>query len=130
MPDAPPPAPDPQSSAVTLHVCLTCKGAEPLPEGAARPGAELFAALKDAPGLRVVGVECLSNCKRACTVALSGPGRWTYVYGDLTAAHVPDIVAGAAGYAAAPDGLAPWRERPEIFRKGVIARIPPMEPAR
>ena len=29
--------------------------------------------------------------------------------------------------AGAPDGLVPWRERPVIFRKQSLARIPPME---
>ena len=28
-------------------------------------------------------VECLSVCKRPCTVALAAPGKWTYVVGDL-----------------------------------------------
>ena len=36
---------------------------------------------------------------------------------------------GAARYAATADGLVPWRERPTIFRKGVIARIPPFAEA-
>ena len=32
----------------------------------------------------------------------------------------------ARAYAATPDGIVPWRERPEIFRKRVIARVPPL----
>ena len=121
-------------AAAILHVCLTCRPAD-APGGAdpdaPRPGAALHAALAaalaDEPALRVVGVECLSNCRRACTVALSGPGRWAYVYGDLS--PLDDLAAicdGARRYAAAPDGLTPWRERPEKFRKGAIARIPPL----
>jgi predicted metal-binding protein len=115
---------------VVLHVCLTCKGTEPVPEGELRPGARLMTALADFPdlpaGVVVVGVECLSNCKRACTVALSGPGRWTYVIGDIAPEMVADIADGARRYAATADGVVPWRERPEIFRKGVIARVPPL----
>ena len=92
----------------TLHVCVTCR----------RPG-------DGVPGITIAGDECLSNCKRGCTAAQSGPGRRTYVYGD----HDPDlspeaILEGARRYATSPDGLVPWRERPEIFRKGVIARVP------
>ena len=37
-----------------------------------------------------------------------------------------DILTGAAAYANAPDGIVPWRERPTIFRKQSLARIPPM----
>jgi predicted metal-binding protein len=79
----------------------------------------------DLPSFRIVEVECLSNCDRGCSVALSGPGRWSYIYGDLTETAVDDLIAGAARYAATTDGLVPWWERPMIFRKGVIARIPP-----
>jgi predicted metal-binding protein len=127
----PKPTDDPRAPAsVVLHVCLTCKGAEPPPDGEPRAGARLMAALADAPelpaGVVVVGVECLSNCKRACTVALSGPGRWTYVVGDVTPEMAAEIVEGARRYAATADGVVPWRERPEIFRKGVIARVPPL----
>ena len=37
-----------------------------------------------------------------------------------------DILAGAAAYAATADGLVPWRERPVVFRKQSLARIPPL----
>jgi predicted metal-binding protein len=59
-------------------------------------------------------------------VALSAPGRWSYVYGRMSQDNAMDILAGAAAYAAAPDGLVPWRARPEIFRKQSLARIPPL----
>ena len=36
-----------------------------------------------AEGVAVQPVECLSVCKRPCTVALAAPGKWTYVVGDL-----------------------------------------------
>ena len=71
-------------------------------------------------------VECLSACNSGCSVALSAPGRWSYVYGRMSQENAKDIVAGAAAYAAASDGLVPWRSRPEIFRKQSLARIPPM----
>jgi predicted metal-binding protein len=127
----------------TLYVCVNCKGAvsdENLmnPAGQANPdepraGVRLLDALSAAQSdddpVTIVGVECLSNCKRSCTVALASEGRWTYVYGDLDpAASVDDILAGAALYARSEDGIVPWRERPAIFKKGVIARIPPLRP--
>jgi predicted metal-binding protein len=61
-------------------------------------------------------------------VALRAQGRWTYVYGNLDPAqHMDALLDGAQKYRDAPDGLVPWRERPEHFRKNCIARIPPME---
>lgn len=114
---------------VQLLVCTTCRLPDSDPE-ALRPGAALAAQLAaDAPArIVVVPVECLSNCKRGCTVALRGPGRWTYVYGDLDPArHLATVLEGAARYRDSADGLVPWRERPEHFRKHCIARIPPLE---
>lgn len=118
---------------VVLHVCTTCRAAGDASEP--RAGARLLAALEAEvgraapPGLRVEGVECLSVCKRPCTVAVSARGRWTYVYGDLDpVASARTILDGIARYGATPDGVVPWRERPEAFRKGVVARIPPLLP--
>jgi len=115
---------------IDLLVCTRCRIGPDASEGAERPGAALLRRLAEAPpeGVRLIGVECLSNCARGCTVALRGAGRWTYIYGDLDPARdLPALHAGAAGYRAAPDGLVPWRARPEHFRKHCIARIPPLE---
>ncbi len=115
---------------VELLICTTCKreGADP---EAARPGAVLHEALAGAPlpgNVVVKPVECLSNCSRGCTVALrGGTVRWTYVFGNLAEDAVDTVVDGTTRYAATPDGLVPWRERPEHFRKNCIARIPPLE---
>jgi predicted metal-binding protein len=114
--------------AVTLHVCITCRAGESV-EGEATPGARLHKAITEigAPeGVSIVPVECLSACNNGCSVALSAPGRWAYVYGRMSEANAKDILAGAAAYAATPDGLVPWRTRPEVFRKQSLARIPPI----
>jgi predicted metal-binding protein len=115
--------------AVTLHVCVTCKAGQTIPEDQPTPGKLLHQAIAEigAPeGVDVVPIECLSACNNGCSVALSAPGRWSYVYGRLSEANAKDVVVGAVAYAAAPDGLVPWRSRPEIFRKQSLARIPPI----
>ncbi len=115
-----------------LHVCVTCRAGEAAVEGRPAAGARLYAALTaqtPQPGLRIVPVECLSACATGCAVALSAPGAWSYVYGRLTDADAAAILEGAARYAATTDGLVPWRDRPEIFRKQSLARIPPLETA-
>lgn len=121
-----------------LHVCTTCRGFSPAPvdpvDGVVsddpRPGTRLHEALVLAglpDGVELRPVECLSACSQGCSVALSAPGKWTYVYGRLSDTDAADILAGAAAYAATDDGLVPWRERPVIFRKQSLARIPPQE---
>jgi predicted metal-binding protein len=93
-----------------------------------RPGARLYAALKEqAADLEVVPVECLSNCTRSCSAAVTAPGKWTYVVGHLDPdQHVGDILQFARQHQAHGDGLPVWRERPEHVRKNTIARVPPM----
>ena len=113
------------SPAAILLVCVTCKSDE------GQVGAGLFAALErrlaGEPNIALRPVECLSVCKRPCTIALAGPGKWSYVVGDLTReAHIEDIVIAARRFAAAADGLVPWRERPIAFRRGVVSRTPPL----
>ena len=85
-----------------------------------------LAAARGAP-VRVVGVECLSVCKRPVTVGFAAPGKWTYVYGDFPPElGAETILSGALLYADAPDGLIPWRQRPDMLKKGVISRSPPL----
>ena len=114
-----------------LLVCVKCRKGQEVPDSEIRPGATLLAQLQagDVPaGVRVTGVECLSNCDFGCSIALRGLGRWSYVYGNLDeTTDAAMILDGAARYQSTTDGLVPWRERPEHFRKNCIARIPPME---
>ena len=116
-------------SDATLYVCVTCKAGED------RLGQALFDALSariaadDEAGVCLRAVECLSVCKRPCTVALSARGKWTYVVGDLSPeTHLDDILTAARRFARTEDGIVPWRERPIPFRKGVISRTPPQAP--
>lgn len=117
-------------SQVELLVCTRCRRSEVPDDAEDRPGTLLLDALAKATpqGVTIVPVECLSNCSRGCTIALRGPGRWTYVYGDLDATSDLDAIRdGVTAYQATQDGLVPWRQRPEHFRKNCIARIPPLE---
>ena len=114
-------------TATVVYVCTTCRVEG---DGPVRVGARLLAALQDAAegssDLSVVAVECLSVCKRPCTVAFAAPGKWTYVYGDLPPdTSAPVILEGARLYNETADGLIPWKLRPDALKKGVVSRIPP-----
>ncbi|MDJ0639055.1 MAG: DUF1636 domain-containing protein [Paracoccaceae bacterium] len=115
---------------VELLICTTCKRPGFDPE-AERPGAMLHKALEGAAlpaNVALKPVECLSNCDYGCSIVLRGGARrWTYVYGNLGEGAADLVIDGATRYAATQDGLVPWRERPEHFRKNCIARIPPQE---
>ena len=78
-------------------------------------------------GIAVLPVECLAVCKRPCTIALAADNKWTYLIGDLDAdLHLDEIVGAAKSFAASANGIVPWKERPVSFRKGVVARVPPL----
>ncbi len=118
-------------SEVTLTVCTTCRreGVDP---DAPRPGARLLDKLNGADlpaGVAIQGVECLSACGRGCAMVLSGGSeRWTYIYGDMDPnTHLEEILDGLKAYTETTDGLVPWRQRPQSFRKQTIARIPPIK---
>ncbi|MDE1905600.1 MAG: DUF1636 domain-containing protein [Rhodospirillales bacterium] len=114
----------------TLHVCITCRAGQPLVEGEPCAGArvhEAIAALPVSAGVVVKPVECLSACTKGASIALTGAGRWSYIYGPVSEADAAAILDGAAAYAQTPDGIVPWRERPALFRKNVIARLPALE---
>ena len=121
-----------KSRETELLVCTTCRMGMPTNVEGTRPGMRLFNDLaeSDLPeGVILKPVECLSNCGEGCSVVLRGEGKWTYVYGrfDPDNGALETILDGTTKYHASDDGLVPWRERPEHFRKNCIARIPPLE---
>ncbi|WP_299957340.1 DUF1636 domain-containing protein [uncultured Roseobacter sp.] len=122
-------APDGQTT--ELLVCVKCRRGLEIPEDERRPGQRLYDTLAQSempPGIRLKAVECLQNCDYGCTIALRGGDRWTYIYGNIDEVSHPDVlIDGAARYNATQDGLIPWRERPEHFKRNCIARIPPLE---
>ena len=112
----------------TIYVCVTCRqdGDTSDMRAGARLHADLVVACAAESEVDIVPVECLSVCKRPCTVSFAAPDKWTYVYGDLPPDTSATTVRDAARlYADTADGLIPWKLRPDAIKKGVIARIPP-----
>ena len=112
-----------------IYVCVTCRRAG---EGDAepRPGTLLADATEQAAaGTEVVvrRLRCLANCNRGPSAAMRCNGSWTYVFGGLDASNAGALVAGAKLLAAASDGILPWRGRPEILKRSLIARVPPID---
>jgi predicted metal-binding protein len=117
------------SPVTTILVCTTCRregDTLATPRAGERLHAALEAAAEERGDVRIVPVECLSVCKRPVTIGFGAPEKWTYVYGDFDADAAPAILDAAALYGAASDGLIPWKSRPDAFKKGVVARIPPL----
>ena len=111
---------------INLMICVTCQ------QGDDRPGARMHDTLQTAlagrTNIRLQAVECMSVCKRACTVGVSSPGKWTYIIGDLDAANDTQALCEyLTAYAGDPNGTPPLKQRPAAIRSGTIARIPPQK---
>lgn len=113
----------------TLYICTTCKkrmGDEVVnPEA----GLELFRSIctQQTPSeFRIEPVECLSACKKACAIALTAPGKYSYILAHLDTSHVEDILALAETYREKGDGVIKKIDRPESLRDKVQGRIPPL----
>ena len=82
-------------------------------------------ALGDADDVNVLRIRCLGNCNRGLSAAIRRENAWTYVFGDLTPQSGAHVLIAADLLAHSADGLMPWRGRPEAFKRGMIARLPP-----
>ena len=112
-----------------IYVCVTCRRAGE-PDAEPRPGALLADATEQAAAgteVEVRRLRCLANCTRGPSAAMRCNGSWTYVFGVLDAANADALVAGAKLLADASDGILPWRGRPEILKRALIARVPPFD---
>ena len=117
------------SDTPTIYVCTTCKRAGE-PDNEPRPGALLAAATEQVAGgteVIVRRVRCLANCTRGPSAAMRCNGSWTYVFGGLDADCGPALVEGARLLATAANGILPWRGRPDVLKRGLIARVPPLD---
>ncbi|KVK43157.1 metal-binding protein [Agrobacterium deltaense] len=120
---------DETASGVTVFVCRSCRD-EADPNAEPRPGSRLADAViakAEETGVTVRSVNCLANCKRGLSAVLRRANGWSYVFGGLTISDAEDLLTGARLLAAAPDGLMPWRGRPEPLKRGMVARIPPFD---
>ncbi|HZD27856.1 MAG TPA: DUF1636 domain-containing protein [Xanthobacteraceae bacterium] len=110
-------------------MCITCR-CPGEPESEPRPGAILAVATAQAAegsGVVIRPVRCLANCTRGLSAAVRCNSSWTYVFGGLDAACGPALVDGARLLASATDGIMPWRGRPQALKRGLIARVPPLD---
>jgi predicted metal-binding protein len=117
-------------TSMTIYVCITCKRAGD-PEDGVRPGlllARETARAARGSGIAVRQVKCLANCSRGLSAAIRREAGWTYVFGGLDeTGDAEALIEGAKLFARATDGLMPWRGRPEILKRGLIARVPPID---
>jgi predicted metal-binding protein len=99
-----------------------------LPEGETPAGQYFYhtvAALADqSPVVRVMPVNCLASCNTGCAVAISAPGKWTYLLGGLSDDLAQDLLTFAEAYAQAKTGAVMPSKRPASLANIVLGRVP------
>lgn len=100
---------------MNITLCASCA------LGQAGFAATLQAAL---PGAQVTTTDCMSGCTRPSAIAFRAPGKTAYLFGDITADDLPDLVSFTRHYAASPDGNFADARILGPLRLKAIARIP------
>lgn len=117
-----------------ITVCDTCAWGpdEKLRDG--RSGGEAFfeevqAAAHGREGVSVRRVSCLMGCDHPCNVAVSAPGKLSYVLGRFEpgADGAEALVDYAAAHAESDSGTVPYRSWPSGVKGKFIARVPPLD---
>ena len=113
-----------------ITVCTSCR----YKDSDERPGFALIERLREslaASGeqipepFRISGVACMAGCKHPCTVAYHGPGKASYLFGDIEPeGDLSDLIRFAKQYAYLHDGWCSSVDRPGKLRKTTLARIP------
>lgn len=113
-------------SAFAIIACSRCKDASGRPAATA-----LLARLSPhAPSdsFRLETVACLAGCGRPLAVAFTGPGRATYLFGDIDPERDAEaLLAFGRQYRELPDGWCNEGQRPAGLRGRTLARIPHVE---
>lgn len=115
-----------------ITVCDTCRQADRKELKEEPPcGVGLLAEIESAAAetdVVVRNISCLMGCERACNVAISAPGKLTYVLGrfEPTKDAAEAIVEYASGHQSSESGAVPFRQWPKGVKGHFVARIPPL----
>ena len=117
----------------TLSICLSCRdGREEIymTRGGRRFAKKLLNKnlLKKQVNLR--GINCMSNCKRACTISLTAKKSFTYIFGDIdpeNSEYSESLIELVSKYSLSSDGFLRRRDRPMLFQSSILGRLPPIQ---
>ena len=117
----------------TLSICLSCRDGRE--EIYMTRGGRRFAKillnknlLKKQVNLR--GINCMSNCKRACTISLTAKKSFTYIFGDIdpeNSEYSESLIELVSKYSLSSDGFLRRRDRPLLFQSSILGRLPPIQ---
>ena len=115
-----------------FSVCLTCRdNREEIygDRGGTRLARKVHQELGNNKLVKLRGVECMSNCKRACILSLTSLNGFTYMFGDIDpnrSEYVKSLKDLISTYKSSPAGYLRRRERPGSYKSNILGRLPPI----
>lgn len=119
-------SPPPQTPAVHLHVCVTCRRGLPAsdnPQGRQLHDA-MHALAEGNANIVVHEVACLAACNDGCTAVIATPGKWGWLLANLGPEKADDLLAYIDAYAASAKGTVMPSRRPASLGDMVRGRFP------
>ena len=115
-----------------LSICSTCRDGdeENLKKRGGQRLLENIVAYfnhKKLPFLKLREVKCMSQCKRSCVISFTSNNCFTYVFGDINPKdpkYVKSLFDLVILYGKAEEGFLRRRDRPELFKSNILARLP------
>ena len=118
----------------SLHVCRSCQTRDAVRRSSGPAAssdlqnsiAAMLRGLPDPAAFKVALGECLGPCSAGVRVAVTGSGRWGWLFQGLQpGADVDALAAFLLAWQAAPDGLPAKSDRPTRLLRKTIGRLPP-----
>lgn len=119
----------------TLFVCVLCRTSESdQNQSGLSAGQSLFDQLSEGladydwhEAIDLQPVRCLGACSRSCVVAFAAPTKLTFILSELVPTQsVPELLQFSGQYVACSEGKVPYKERPEVAKRGIHAVLPPL----
>ena len=112
---------------MTLHICATCPDRAVVRSGAGDALSTALAAIATPLGIAVAAEGCMGPCGRGVRVALTGAGRWGWLFQGLDpATDIDAFVHFLAAWQSAPGGQVAKRDRIGLQMR-IVGRLPPSQ---
>ncbi len=118
----------------TIHVCASCQTRDAVRRSAGEAGgaallAAIAARLRDTPlgpSFDIVPQACLGPCGAGVRLAVTGEGRWGWLFQGLDpAVDLEAFMMFLDSWRHSPDGVLAKAERPPCLLRKTVGRLPP-----
>ena len=119
----------------TLHVCINCTHPDYKSRKLKKAGGEavleiLQSKIQESNSVQPITVKpiiCLGNCGKRCRVSISGPKKWSWLFGELSPdKDLSEFIEVIEKWQEEPDGFILKEERSKWLVRHTLGRTPPL----